>query len=133
MLMNPSRARTAVVVNGLARSGLGVVAVLAPALPLAPWVGAAAADPTARLLARALGGRDLAIGVGTLWAVRRAEPLAGWVVAAGLADAGDVATTLLRFASLPRTGRWVVLVAAAGGAAAAVVTARALDAPEPRV
>lgn len=114
--------------NGLARSGLGLVAIAAPALPLSPWVGPAAGDPSAQLLARALGGRDLALGLGTLRAIWRHEPLGGWVAAAGLADAGDVAATLGRFGSLPRVGRWAVLLAAAGGAAAAVVTVRHLDA-----
>jgi hypothetical protein len=129
MFLNASRARTVAILNGLARTGLGVVAIAAPALPLAPWVGAAAAEPSARLLARALGGRDLAIGLGTLRAIWRDEPLAGWVAAGGLADAGDVAATLGRFASLPRVGRWAVLAAAAGGAGAAVLTVRGLGEP----
>jgi hypothetical protein len=125
--VNVEGGRRLALLNGLARSALGVVALAAPGLPLAPWVGAAATQPSARLLARALGGRDLALGLGTLWAIGRDEPLVGWVAAAGVADAGDVAATLGHFSSLPRAGRWAVLLAAAGGAAAAVVTVRALD------
>jgi peptide-methionine (R)-S-oxide reductase len=121
------QARRLALVNGVARSALGVVALIAPGLPLAPWVGPAASDPSARLLARGLGGRDLALGLGTLWALRRAEPLTGWVVASGLADAGDVMATVGRFTALPRLGRWAVLAAAAGGVGAAVLTVVALD------
>jgi hypothetical protein len=127
MLLDARRARRLALLNGLGRSVLGVVALSAPVLPLTPWVGAAATDPAAKLLARALGGRDLAIGLGTLWAGRRQQPLAGWVTAAGLADAGDVAVTLGRFSSLPRYGRWAVLAAAAGGVLAAAAAAAAVD------
>jgi hypothetical protein len=127
MLLDAARARQVATLNGLARCGLGAVAFVAPALPLKPWVGPGASRPDAKLLARALGGRDLAIGLGTLWAIRRHQPLTGWVAAAGLADAGDVAATLGRFSSLPRLGRWAVLSAAAGGAAAALVTGWSLE------
>lgn len=49
------------------RTLLGVVALTRPALPLTPWVGGTAATTEpARLLARALGGRDLVIGLGGL-------------------------------------------------------------------
>jgi hypothetical protein len=127
-LLDRDAARRLALLNGLARSALGVVALTAPSLPLTPWIGAEASDPAPRLLARALGGRDLAIGVGTLLALHRGAPVAGWVEAAGLADAGDVAATLGRFAHLPRLGRWTVLLAAAGGVVTAAVTARAVDA-----
>jgi hypothetical protein len=126
MHIDPVPARRLARLNGVARSVLGVAALVAPERLLAPWVGDVTAEPSAPVLGRALGGRDLAIGLGTLWAIRRDQPVAGWVAAGGLADAGDVVVTLARFSSRPRVGRWLVLGAAAAGVAAAVATAPSL-------
>jgi hypothetical protein len=100
-----------------------------PALPLAPWVGASRRDPSVRLLARALGGRDLALGLGALLALRSNGPVREWVDAGGFADVGDVVVTLAAFTTLPRWGRWFVLAAASGGVVTAGLASRALDAP----
>ncbi len=127
MRLGPVDARRLAVANGLARSALGVVALVAPGLPLRPWLGDEGRQPAARMLARALGGRDLAIGVGTLLAAGRHQPLRAWVEAAGVADAGDVAVTLGRFGARPGSGRLAVLAAASGGVAAAVLAARELE------
>jgi hypothetical protein len=56
-------------------------------------------------------------------AARRDAPLRGWIEAGGLADATDLAATLISFRRLPRFGRWLVLVAASTGVAASVVLA----------
>lgn len=58
----------------VARTGIGVVALAAPEVVGRPWVGEAAGTAQGRLLARALGGRDLALGLGALAALRRAQP-----------------------------------------------------------
>lgn len=107
-----------------ARIGLGVVAFLAPTLPARPWVGIDAARPSAKTLARALGARDVALGLGTLLAQRDGSPVRGWLEASALADAGDVAATLISWRSSPRLGRVGVLLAATGGAAACSLLAR---------
>ncbi|HEY3735604.1 MAG TPA: hypothetical protein VGL63_16980 [Streptosporangiaceae bacterium] len=65
------------------RVAIGVVALAAPPLVARPWVGAAADSAEGRVLARALGGRDLALGIGALIALQ--PPAAG----AGLATAGS--------------------------------------------
>ena len=109
------------------RTVLGVAALLAPALPARPWVGDDADRPTAKVLARALGARDVALGVGPLLALRHGAPVRGWIEAGGLADSGDVLATLVAFRSLPRLGRWGVLAAAAGGAVTSRVLAPNLD------
>lgn len=113
--------------NGAARSALGVAAIVVPAVPLAPWVGADRHRGSARLLARALGGRDLALGLGTLGALRSGGPLRPWVLAGALADAGDLAVTLLDWDRLPRAGRIAVATAAASGVLAAAVAVAASD------
>jgi hypothetical protein len=81
-----------------------------------------------RLLARALGARDVALGVGVLLALRHDAPARGWVEAGGLADAGDVLVTLAALKELPRRGRWAVLAAASAGVLAAVLTSPGVDA-----
>jgi hypothetical protein len=129
MPLDRDQARCLALANGAARCALGVIALAVPTIPLTPWVGGAGGGQAVRLLARALGGRDLAIGAGTLLALRRGGAVRGWVEAAGLADAGDVLVTLGAFASLPRRGRWAVLAAATAGVAAAGLTARQVDQP----
>ena len=61
------RGATAVAVS---RVGVGVVAFAAPALVARSWVGGAGGGPSGRVLGRALGGRDLALGLGALAALR---------------------------------------------------------------
>ena len=113
-------------VRGLAwaRIGLGVVALVAPSVPAKPWVGADAARTSTQTLARALGARDLALGLGTALASRHRAPVRGWLEACALSDAGDALTTLIGWRSRPKLGRLGVLGAAAGGAIVCGVLAR---------
>jgi hypothetical protein len=79
-------------------------------------VGEGAASEEARVLGRALGGRDLALGLGAAVSLARGSAQPSWVAAGALADLVDASVTVARFARLPDRGRWVVL-ASAGGAA----------------
>ncbi|MGH9287758.1 MAG: hypothetical protein ACRD0V_05605 [Acidimicrobiales bacterium] len=108
----------AVQVLAWVRTALGVVAFVAPTLPSRPWVGTDAGRTSTRTLTRALGARDVALGLGTLLAQHHRSPVRGWLEASALADAGDVAATLADWGSRPRLGRLVVLAAAASGAVA---------------
>ena len=105
------------------RVALGVTALTVPTVPARPWVGASADGVAGRVLGRALGARDIALGIGALVALRD-DPSAGsgaasaWFAAGALADALDVAASLSAWRELPRAGRWLV-AAAAGGAAVA--------------
>jgi hypothetical protein len=104
------------------RVALGLTALAWPSGPARPWVGAAADDLAARVFGRALGARDLALGLGALGALQgpAADPRSAsrWVAAGALSDALDVAASLSAWRELPRVGRWLV-VASAGGAALA--------------
>jgi hypothetical protein len=113
-------------VRGLAwaRVGLGVVALVAPSLPARPWIGEDARRSSATTLARALGARDIALGLGTVLAQAHGAPVRGWLEGSALADAGDVVATLIGWGSRPRVGRMLVLAAASGGAVACSVLAR---------
>ena len=129
---------TAATVVAAGRVALGVAALAWPAVPARPWVGASADDLAARVLGRALGARDLALGLGALGALvarRRPGPAApvalappagavsvgsaaAWVAAGALSDALDAAVTMAAWPELPRRTRWLV-AASAGGAALA--------------
>jgi hypothetical protein len=104
------------------RVALGLTAMAWPSVPARPWVGAAADDLAARVFGRALGARDIALGLGALMALQRpaAEPgsACAWVAAGALSDALDVVASLSSWRELPRRSRWLV-IASAGGAALA--------------
>jgi hypothetical protein len=110
-----------------------VTALAWPAVPARPWVGAAADDVAARVFGRALGARDLALGLGALAALQGPAAEAGsaraWVAAGALSDALDVAASLASWRELPRVTRWLVVASAGGaalaGAAGALVAGRA--------
>ena len=126
--VNKDRARQVAASVAWGRIALGVTAILTPSIPLRPWVGREVAwRPRAKLLARAQGARDVALGLGVVLALRHGAPVRGWVEGGGLADAGDAVATLLAFRTLPPVGRGAVLGAAGGAAAAARLAAPALD------
>jgi hypothetical protein len=118
------------------RVALGVTALAWPSVPARPWVGASAGELTARVFGRALGARDLALGLGALAALHGpgADPgqAATWVAAGALSDALDVAASLACWDELPRLTKWLVAASAGGaavvGAAAAVATVTSRDA-----
>lgn len=139
-----------------ARVGIGVVALVRPDVPSRPWVGTGTGDGPAglagRVFGRALGGRDLALGLATLVALRQpggesgaggipgvlgapgapgepnegSEAAALWVAAGALADALDVVTSLASWRDLPRFTRWLVVGSAAGASLTGAAGALAL-------
>ena len=110
------------------RIGLGVSALVAPRLPSAPWVGDdEARRSSVRLMARSLGARDVALGLGPVLALRHDTPVRGWVEGGALADAGDLVGTLLAWRDLPRRTRVVMLTIIAGSMVASRVLAGAVD------
>jgi hypothetical protein len=111
------------------RIGIGATAIATPVLVSRPWIGDAAARPASRLLARTLGGRDLALGIGALRALAISDQEARpWVALGGTADALDALATVIAFANLPRRWRWSILVITVGAAAASIRAATTLDA-----
>ena len=120
------------------RVAIGVVALAAPPVVGRPWVGDPASSTEGRVLARALGGRDLALGLGALAALHGpadtgsavAGSAATWVGLAAVADACDAVTTAIAWPRLPAT-KWLVAASAAGAAAIGAVAAWSLLTPEP--
>ncbi|MBC3189937.1 hypothetical protein H7X46_02525 [Pseudonocardia sp. C8] len=103
------------------RVGLGLAALAAPRAAGRFWVGPVAETPGGAVLGRALGARDLALGAGTLHAVRSGAPLRTWVVTAGCADALDALVTAGARPALPPGRRDLVVAASAGSAVLAAV------------
>ena len=130
MEMDKQQARQLAQTVAYGRIAIGVVAMVAPGLPLRPWVGDLAGDRRGKLLARSLGARDLALGLGVVLAMKHDAPVRGWVEGSGLADAGDVLSTVLAFPKLPKSGRWLVLLSAAGAAASARLASQYVDADD---
>jgi hypothetical protein len=113
----PGRGARAVAV---ARVAIGLTALARPSVPARPWVGAAADDLAARVFGRALGARDIALGLGALTAMQRPAADRGsasaWVAAGALSDALDVIASLSSWRELPLKGRWLVIASASGAA-----------------
>ena len=109
--------------RGLAlnRISFGIGLTLAPGLYARTWVGSdAAREDTTKVLARALGARDLALGAGGLLALRAGdvERSRRWFAAQGLTDSVDlIATVAAR--DVPWPARVFAGVMAAGSAAIA--------------
>jgi hypothetical protein len=115
------------------RLGIGVTAAVAPTLMARPWIGEVADSTGARLLARTMGGRDLALGLGTLRGLAQSDRAARpWVALGGLADGVDAVATIVAFRALPRRSRWGILALTIGAAAVSVRTASALDSDSDR-
>jgi len=111
----------------IARMGFGVAFMAAPAFFGGIWVGPDASRPAGKLLFRALGARDFALGLGTLLAMRHGRPARGWLEASGLADFADFVATLLARDALAPASRAVTVAIAAPSAALCGLTAARVD------
>jgi hypothetical protein len=138
--VTPDRLRQAAVALAVGRTAMGVTALAAPSLIWHPWVGDTHGVP-ARVLGRALGGRDLALGLGTLAALRAVPPASAaagtsagtaaktagaWVGFAAVADSLDLVTTAAAWDELPTVGRWLIATTAGGAAVVGAVAAWSL-------
>ncbi len=113
------------------RVGIGATAVVAPTVMSRPWIGASAGEPSARLLARTMGGRDLALGIGALRALAVSDQEARpWVALGGMADLVDALSTVVAFGHLPRRSRWGILAVTVGAAVVSTRVAVSLDQPD---
>jgi hypothetical protein len=99
--------------------GLGYV--IAPARTGRGWIGRMADREQTAVFTRALGGRDLVLGAGALWALRGHRGQARqWFCAHAVADATDLVATLRARDALPPSGfRFATVMAAASTAIAA--------------
>src|SRR3954454_10703573 len=106
-------ARTLTRLHGLARVGLGAGLVGAPRVATAPWLGRVSRRPAAQVPVRAMGARDVAIGLGTAYAAGQGYGARPWLLAAIVSDTADLLATLHARDALPAAG--VVGIAAMAG------------------
>jgi len=97
------------------RIAIGAGLVLAPRLSTRPWIGEDAGRPGAKVLARAMGARDLVIGAIALHTLGNAQVAPRWQKAGAAVDAVDLAATLAARRELPRGGVVLVVVMATCG------------------
>ena len=100
------------------RVAIGLSLIATPRIAAGPWLGRPVLKPHGRVLARALGIRDMAIGLGSLWALGGGGNPQPWLLGGLLADLVDVVATVSERDSLPSAA--VPLVVAAGGTGAAI-------------
>jgi hypothetical protein len=108
---------------------VGAAFVLSPGLAGRLWIGPDAGRRAVKVLGRAFGVRDLALGLGVAIALERGAPVRGWVEGGVLSDAVDVAATLAAGDSIPPGVRRGALALGVGSTLLGTALARALDDP----
>jgi hypothetical protein len=116
--------RQAALVLARGRAVIGIVALALPGLVNRAWLGAGAATPHAKALTRALGARDLVLGIGALTSVKENTQGPEWLSMGAVVDGVDALASLL-VRGAPRRTKFVALLAA-GGAVAGMKLSRDL-------
>ena len=106
--------RTLARLQALGRLAIGGGLVVAPSVVAGGWVGGVADKRDGQALAIGLGGRDVAIALGTLRALRAGHGAGPWLRAGIVADAADLAGTLRARDQLPPLAVPVVAAIAGG-------------------
>jgi hypothetical protein len=97
----------------LGRLLFGVALIAKPSLMEQAWIGKQARLPGAQVLTRAVGARDLALGLGGLQALARKDGSARpWLAAAAVCDVVDFGATWTAGRAIPRQARTGVLAVA---------------------
>jgi len=121
--------RAQIVGLALGRVAIGAALVASPRSKIGTgWVGGDAERPSVSLLMRAVGARDVALGLGTLAALRQGGALRPWLIGASLADATDLVATLGAGKAVPAQGRAGIALLASGALAQQLAIARGVDA-----
>jgi hypothetical protein len=116
--------RQAALVLARGRAVLGLVALALPGVVNRAWLGAGAATPHAKALTRALGARDVVLGIGALTSVKENTQGPEWLSMGAVADGVDAIVSLF-VRGAPRRTKLVALLAA-GGAVAGLKLSRDL-------
>jgi hypothetical protein len=115
----------------LGRFLIGVAFIAEPKLMDRAWIGKQARVPGAQVLARAVGARDLTLGLGGLQAVTRNDGSAqSWLAAAAICDAVDFGATWAAGRRIPRQARTGVLAIAGVFSLLSAIAAAGTGRPE---
>jgi|SRR5215203_1376827 len=124
--------RILAVVISVARFLFGIAFIAKPTLMEPAWIGKQARVPGAQVLARAVGARDLVVGLGGLHAVTREHRLARpWLAAGAICDAVDFGATLAAGRTIPRQARSALLVIASVSSLLSALAAARMGASRP--
>src|SRR5918992_327962 len=108
----------------LGRLLFGVAFIAEPKLMEDGWIGKQARLPGARVLTRAVGARDLTLGLGGLQALTRDDGSARpWLAAAAVCDVVDFGATWKAGRAIPRQARTGVLAIAGVSAVLSAIAA----------
>src|SRR5918998_3231894 len=124
-------ARELAIWHARGRQLVGAAFVVAPGLFGRTWIADDARRRPVKVLARAFGARDLALGLGVVIALDRGAPVRGWIEGGVLSDAVDVCATLLAGDSIPENVRRGALALGASSALLGAALSRQLDQPVP--
>ena len=106
---------------------VGGALVVLPGLAGSRWIGDAARSSEVKVFTRALGVRDLALGLGALQALDGDAPAEPWVTAGLLSDAVDLVATTRALRALGPTRALPGRAMAAGAAAVGYVARSQVD------
>jgi hypothetical protein len=116
----------------LGRFVFGAAFIVRPKILEGAWIGRQARLPGAQVLGRAVGARDLTLGLGGLQAVARDDgSVRPWLAAAAVCDAVDFGATYAAGRRIPRRGRNGVLSIASVFSLLSALTAAA-SGPKPQ-
>lgn len=109
--------RTIMAAFGLGRLALGSALLLTPRRLVGPlWFGPEARRPSNTAASRAIGLRDVILGLGIAEAAIKGRPLGRWIAIGAATDALDTGVTVHGSPTVPTRNRAVV-AAVVGGAA----------------
>jgi len=91
------------------------------------WTGEEDISTTSKMALRSLGGRDVALAVGTLIALENNGNVRGWLEAGALADASDAVSTITNWGDLPSLRRLLGLASSVSAVAVGLNLAQAFD------
>ena len=111
------------------RVAMGAALLIAPGFAGGRWIGEAARQPTVKVAIRALGVRDLVLGLGTFRSIDRGEPVAPWIQAGMVSDGVDCIATTLAIRQLPWRASVPTLGIAGSAVALGARALRGLDQP----
>jgi hypothetical protein len=120
-------ARTLARAQAAGRAAIGAALTIAPRVTATGWLGRDARRPATQVVVRALGARDLVIGLGVAYAAGQGHGARPWLQAGTFADVVDLAATLRARDHLTPLGVAGVGSLAAGSAVLGLWLSRELD------
>jgi hypothetical protein len=119
--------RELVQIISIVRLGIGAGFFFFPRKVGRLWSGEGDTSATSKMALRSLGGRDMALAIGTLVALENNGNVRGWLEAGALADASDAASVLTNWSDQPGFRRWLSLASSIGATVVGINLAQAFS------